>query len=389
MVGSGPYGLATAAFLRAAGTETMVFGPVLEAWKHAMPGGMLLRSRARSSSIANPRRLHSLGAWAAARRFELPNPIPVELFVEYGSWFQQHAVGRVDARRVATLDMDGGRFHLALEDGTAREASHVVVAAGISPFARRPVPFTGLPRELVSHSSEHRTLDRLAGRRVAVVGGGQSALESAALLHEAGARVELIVRARTVSWLRDVTVAWRPTLSERMQPPTDVGGRLTGWIAAVPDAYRLLTPEIQAWVAGRCGPPAGAGWLVPRLAEVPITCGATVVAATADEGGARLVLSDGTERRADHVLLGTGFEVDVRSYPFLGRNLLGRLAIRDGYPVLGPGLESSVPKLHFTGAAATRSFGPLMRFVVGSWYAAPAVSRRILGRPRPPISFSF
>ena len=48
-----------------------------------------------------------------------------------------------------------------------------------------------------------------------------------------------------------------------------------------------------------------------------------------------------------------------------------------------------MPGLHFMGAAAAHSFGPIMRFVVGSWYSAPAVARRVAGRRQPPISFAF
>ena len=57
--------------------------------------------------------------------------------------------------------------------------------------------------------------------------------------------------------------------------------------------------------------------------------------------------------------------------------------------MLGPGLESSVPGLHFLGAAAAYSFGPINRFVVGTWYSAPAGAGRVAGRPQPPISFAF
>ena len=52
----------------------------------------------------------------------------------------------------------------------------------------------------------------------------------------------------------------------------------------------------------------------------------------------------------------------------------------DGSPALGAGMECSVPGLHFVGAAAAESFGPLMRFVAGSGYAARAVTRRIRAR---------
>ena len=60
------------------------------------------------------------------------------------------------------------------------------MAAGISDFAARPVEFDGIPTALASHASESKDLSKFKGRRVAVIGAGQSALESAALLKEAG-----------------------------------------------------------------------------------------------------------------------------------------------------------------------------------------------------------
>src|SRR5581483_12022062 len=96
---------------------------------------------------------------------------------------------------------------LTLEDGERVEADAVVVAAGIGTFGNVPAPFAGLSPERVSHSSDraNRDLGRFAGRRVVVVGGGQSAIESAALLHEGGAEVEVLVRQPRVRWLRHGT----------------------------------------------------------------------------------------------------------------------------------------------------------------------------------------
>lgn len=45
-----------------------------------------------------------------------------------------------------------------------------------------------------------------------------------------------------------------------------------------------------------------------------------------------------------------------------------------------PGLESSVPGLHFLGAPAAWSFGPIMRFASGGWYARSAAPRVVPGR---------
>jgi hypothetical protein len=102
-----------------------------------------------------------------------------------------------------------------------------------------------------------------------------------------------------------------------------------------------------------------------------------------------LLLNDHSERVVDHVVLGTGYEIDVAAYPFVGPELATQIDSVGGYPRLGPGLESSVAGLYFLGAPAAFSFGPLMWFVIGTWYAAPALALRLLGHRQPPIRFSF
>jgi FAD-dependent urate hydroxylase len=272
----------------------------------------------------------------------------------------------------------------------------VIVAAGLSPFMYRPEPLAALPRSVCSHAYEHADLTTMRGRRVAVIGSGQSALESAALLHEAGARVEVLARAESIYWLADDdadAVAGIPPARRGpffpSRPPTDVGGRMTGWIAAAPDVFRRVPRSLQPTISYRCIRPAGASWLRPRLADVPISCGCRVTVARMRDGAVELRLDDGSSRTVDQVLLGTGYRIDVRRYPFLSDELVKDLELVDGYPVLRTGLESSVAGLHFMGAPAARSFGPIMRFVVGSWYAAPAVARRAAQRRQPPISLSF
>jgi FAD-dependent urate hydroxylase len=385
-----------AAHLREYGTDTRVFGEPLEFWSQRMPQGMLLRSRRRSSSIADPGRALTIADYERTEGRALRSPsLTREQFIDYGRWFARQVVPEIGTRRVSSVARAGAGFRLRLDDGEDLAASRVIVAAGLVPFMYRPEPFASLPSSVMSHAYDHDDLAGFAGRRVAVIGSGQSALECAALLHEHAAEVEVLARADSVHWLPDDTVpvaaatgfAWRPSVP---LPPTDVGGVVTGWAAAAPDVFRRLPAGKQPDMAFRAIRPAGSGWLRPRLSDVPITCGVTVDEAVAQEGGVRLRLGDGSERTVDHVLLGTGYRVDVRRYPFLEGDVAGSLAVAGGgYPVLGPGLESSVPGLHFMGAAAAHSFGPIMRFVVGTWYSAPAVARRVAGRRQPPISFAF
>jgi hypothetical protein len=77
------------------------------------------------------------------------------------------------------------------------------------------------------------------------------------------------------------------------------------------------------------------------------------------------------------VILGTGYRVDIADYGFLSPELLREVRCVGGYPVLRGGLESSMPGLHFAGAPAAWSFGPIMRFVSGSWFAAQALAEAI------------
>jgi FAD-dependent urate hydroxylase len=390
VVGAGPYGLAATAFLKEAGLPVHVFGRPMEFWREQMPRGMLLRSRWRSSHIADPGRGLTLDVFERERGASLDSPIPVEDFIEYGHWYQRQVVPQPDERRVGLIERANGGFVLRLEDGETLVAERVVVATGLAQYGSRPEPLASLPTGLVSHSSKHVDFAPFGGRSVLVVGGGQSALESAALLGEAGAEVEVLARRAAIKWLKpDNAPGIGARVNRVILPPTDVGGRVTGWIAAAPDLYRGLPREFHPTVTRRVAGPAGADWLRPRLDGVRLTLQRTVVGAEAAGDGVRVELDDGSIRSVDHVILATGFNVDVASCPFLSPPLLASLERANGYPVLGPGLESSVPGLHFMGAPASHSFGPIMRFVVGTWYAAPALTERITRRPRRPLRLSY
>ena len=393
IIGAGPYGLAAAAHLRAEGIEPIAFGEAMSFWERSMPVGMLLRSSRRASSIANPDRTLSLDPYESALGTELPAPLSLEVFVEYGHWFRRQVLPDLDARAVVRVDRAPDGFTLLLGDGEVVPVGRVVVAAGIGPFAHRPEKFSGLPAGLVSHASEVADVAAFQGRSVVVVGSGQSALEDAALLYEAGATVEVIARAPAIKWLQNWSAEsvspMQRRIRELMYPPTDVGPPGLNWIAGTPDVFRWLPKGPQVDIAARCIPPMGSNWLIARLAGVPLTLGRTITSVAAADGRVQLSLDDGSHRELDHVVLGTGYRVDVTRYGFLGPELLASLKLASGYPILTTGLESSVRGLHFLGAPAAATFGPVMRFVTGSWYCAPAVARKVAGRPPRAVRFAW
>jgi cation diffusion facilitator CzcD-associated flavoprotein CzcO len=224
ILGAGPYGLAVASHLRNGGVDARVFGRPMSFWRENMPVGMLLRSNWGATNIADRRGELNLEAYQADSGTSFTTPVPLADFVEYGLWFQRHAAPDLDTRLVSRVDQRGGGFELGLEDGESVTANRVIVAAGIGPFAWLPPSLAGLPEDVVSHSSAHPDLGAFAGRSVLVVGGGQSALESAALLHEGGVSVEILVRAQRVVWLRGGTIHRRlGRATPIFYGPTDVG----------------------------------------------------------------------------------------------------------------------------------------------------------------------
>jgi hypothetical protein len=379
IVGAGPHGLAAAAHLRRSGVDCRIFGEPMSFWQ-GMPVGMLLRSNWTATCVAEYDGPLSLDSFCAATGTSLTTPIPLDRFIEYGLWVQQQVAPDVDRRLTVAVEPDGDAFCLTLADGERVRASRVAVAAGIAPFANRPSELSGLGPELASHSGEHRDFSRFEGNRVLVIGGGQSALESAALLHEAGAEAAVVARADHLNWLHGGKYhRMLGRFAGLVYAPTDVGPMGISRIVAAPGLVRAIPRPVRDPMSYRAIRPAGAAWLKPRLRQVPIHLGRSVRSATPAGSRLRVELDDGSAHVVDHLLFGTGYRVDIRRYPFLSPSLVDRIRCIDGYPILHRGMESSVPRLHFLGAPAAHSFGPIMRFVAGGWYAAQSLTRTVQG----------
>lgn len=380
VIGAGPYGLAAAAHLRRGGVDVSVFGQPMSFWQ-SMPAGLLLRSNWTATCIAEYQGELSLDSFCDATDTRFGRPVPLHRFIEYGTWVQQKVAPDVERRLVRTVEADPRGFRLHFDEGPSVTARRVVVAAGIEPFANRPAVAAALPRELASHTGDHRDFRVFRGSRVLVVGGGQSALESAALLHENGALPEVAVRQDHLVWLHGGKYhRMLGKYSKLVYAPTDVGPMGLSRLVAVPDVFRRLPRRVQEPLAHRAIRPAGAAWLPPRLKEVPIRLARTVVSAVPRGGQVRVTFADGDTQDVDHLLFGTGYQVDVTRYPFLPAALTARIRRAGGYPVLGRGMESSVPGLHIIGAPAAWSFGPIMRFVSGGWYTGRSLTRTIGGQ---------
>ena len=224
---------------------------------------------------------------------------------------------------------------------------------------------------LVSHTSDHHDLTKFSGRDVAVLGGGQSAHETAALLHEQGARVRILLRKSELKFHLPPPARQR-TLASRLRTPT--AGLGLGWpnwfLEHIPAGVHYLPATTRVRLVHQILGPCGAWWLKERVVgRFEAMTGCTILQATAEGEHVRLVVNqqDGrwVEFVSSHIVAGTGYHVNLQRLQFLSPSLLSQLRDLDGSPMLSRHFESSVPGLYFAGLAAAYSFGPLLRFVLG------------------------
>jgi len=360
VIGAGPYGYSAAAFARDNGIATRVVGRPMAFWRDQMPTGRFLRSGADwHLDAAGDDTFEAYFEDRGLRRGDL-DPIPIAVFLDYTEWFRERKSLSVDQRLVSGLAAVGDAFVATLEDGSTIAADKVLAAPGIRHFVNLPEWYDAVPPERRAHTSELVDFDQLAGARVVVVGGRQSAYEWAALLCGHGAaRVDVVHRHPTprfakVSWAF-VDPYLEQTLAHR------------GWWRGLPAAEQQAITT-RFWEVGRL---TLEPWLVPRLApDVVVShpeCEVTEVSAGADD--VTLGLSDGQTRTADLVLFASGYRADLHRVPYL-RPVLDRVSVTAGFPDLSEGFETSLPGLFMTGFVSTRDFGPFFGFTKGCPVAA-------------------
>jgi thioredoxin reductase len=221
---------------------------------------------------------------------------------------------------------------------------------------------------MYSHNTDAVKLEDFASKRVLVVGGGLSAVEWAIYLSEAGAEATCIYRAE---WLRmeqrfALTVfKWRD-LSEADH---------LWWqrLTAEEREHNLHLLKVQH----RYGVPL---WLRGRETKVRFLPRTDVQDCEERGGLVQVSLTNGEKMEVDHIILGTGFRLDIANLPFLdGATITSLLALSGGLPVLDEHFQSSIPGLYFSSALAVQQFGPILWFVTGSGIAPTHIFKHILG----------
>ena len=387
IVGAGPYGLSLAAHLASRDVNHRVFGPAMETWQR-MPVDMLLKSEGFASNLSSPDPYYSLKSYCEMHGVPYDNtqiPVKLETFVEYGRWFQKNLVPELDERKIVHIERGNGSFILRTEDGDRFEATCAVLAVGVSEFSWMPHALRRLPSDLITHSSQHRMADQFKGKEVAIIGGGASAIDIAALLHEQGVDVTIIARRNAIEFHEQP--AGNRTLKQRLRNPSS--GLGPGWksriFTEVPYLFRYLPAKMRVKIVREHLGPAAGWWMRERvMGKIPMYLGARALTATAHEGRVQLLFQDGNcqrvERSWDHVIAATGYRPYLDRLKFLSQPMQNSLRTFANAPVLSSRFESSVPGLYFVGLASAYTFGPMMRFAFGAGYTSRALARHLQGK---------
>jgi thioredoxin reductase len=385
VIGAGPYGLSIGAHLRALKADFRILGSPMHFWRNNMPKGMHLKSAGFASDLYDPDRLFTLESFCKAEGIpyaDVDLPVSLDTFCAYAIAFQQAMVPMLENENVVQIDMHRDGFELRLQSGERFTSRRVVVAVGVDYFRRIPALLTALPASCFSHSAEHSDLGKFHGREVAVLGAGASAVDTAVLLREEGARASLITRRPALAFGVPWGGAARPYLQRLRAPLSPVG---PGWkcrlCTEAPWLYRYLPDDVRLRVVRNTLGPEGGWFMKNRMNSIPVLAGQQLRDARFSGGRVQLQLTDreGQERNieTDHVIAATGFDPDVRRIPFLSREIVKALQLTGNTPRLSAGFESSLRGLYFAGPMAATSFGPVMRFAAGAGFASRRISQRL------------
>jgi thioredoxin reductase len=346
---------------------------------------MHLKSEGFASSLYDPDAEFTLEAYCKENSLSYAHiglPVPIETFISYALEFQRRYVPKLENSLVTSIMPAAEGFELATDKGETLWAKRVVVSAGIMNFANLPPILAGLPERWLTHSSQHSDLSKFKGRRVAVLGAGASAFDTAALLHQGGADVEIIAR-RPVIQFQPAPDEPRSLMESIKAPRSGLG---TGWRSRmctdIPLIFYQLPQSLRIRAVERHLGPAPC-WFIRDTVDghVPMHLGTTLTGAEIAGDRIRIAFTQrdrqGKSIEVDHVIAATGYKIAVSRLKFLDDRIQSRLRKEADAPILDRQFQSSIPGLYFIGGVAAYNFGPLLRFAYGAKYVAKRLSAHL------------
>lgn len=366
IIGAGPYGLAAARLAKIRGLDYLVSGVCMSFWKQHMPAGMKLRTHCdwgQSSELEHFLQQRQL-------TFEQISPVPREFFIDFVETTAKSQQLNLTPGQVTQVNYEQDIFKCTMDNGDVICAQNILIATGYYDYRFIPTELAAIfPEKSLTHTADCTSFSQFSNQRCLVVGGRQSAFETASLLTPDARSIELVYRHARPEFVRS-DWSWANEYMERTRTQP-------GWWRKHPVKEKNAINK-QFWHDGRL---QLENWLEQPVNHKKIThhSDTTIVGCVLQADGALQVTLSGDQTIiVDQVICATGYRPDVQKIPFLATgNILNRMEINNNLPALNDALESNIPGLYFTGIHGVNDFGPFLFFVAGSTATAEIVINSI------------
>ena len=372
IIGAGPFGLAMSAHAKYLGIEHVIVGKTMEFWKEHMPEGMLLRSDSRWH--LDPENEHTIDKFLELNglTYNDVEPLSVQFYLSYVQWFIEKKQIEVFETYVQKLEEDTDGFKAYLDNGITIHAKFVVIAIGLQYFKFLPGSLLkDLPQGSYTHSCDFVDMKSMKNKRVLILGGRQSAFEWAALLHEAGAKAVYLSYRHDTPQFTQSDWAWiNPMIDHIAEEPL--------WFRELPLQEQENISK-KLWAEGRLKLEP---WLAKRIKKdtIKLLPSTRLLSCVRIESGELKIMFDKAPNiTADHIILATGFKVNIHNVPFLREgNILAKLSVRNDFPEIDEYFQTNITGLFITSMAAGQDFGPFFGFTIAVRTSAKLIGKCIM-----------
>lgn len=374
IIGAGPFGLSAASFANFHQIDYLVIGKPMAFWKENIPENMYLRSG--TDWHLDPYSNYTIETFLKSRNKSIEDvkPLPLTIFLDYAEWFQEQQNINVLDKLIVKLDYLEGekKYLITLKDAKEIKAKNVLIAIGFKFFKKLPVYLTKkLPAGSFTHTCDVVKFEKFKDKSVLIIGGRQSAYEWAALIVEAGAKTVHISHRHETPEFAESNWSWIDPIMDQMVDN--------------PEWYRTLNEKEQEeierkfWIedSQKLEP-----WLLTRIDRENIKIWPFSNVVKCDEvnsGLYKVHMDNGRSLEVDHIILATGYKVDINKVPFFSSgNILPKLNINEGFPDLDGYLQTNLPGLYMTSMIATKSFGRFFAYIASCRTSSQIVGNHII-----------
>jgi len=196
IIGGGPYGINNANELYSRSIDFIIFGKPFSLWFEHTQDNMAIRSDWHTSEIYSPDKRYSFLRYLQDTHPGnvdqiLKERIPVDIFRAYLTDVLRRLPYPIENTYVTKLARRDGGFDLMCENGSSLFTDTVIIAIGIESHKYLPSALVGLGSDLVIHAWDVKRFQRLCGKRILLIGAGQSAAEA----------IGVLARENQISWL--------------------------------------------------------------------------------------------------------------------------------------------------------------------------------------------